>query len=222
MPSPGDMVQMRIMGTFDGEPVVNTLSFVSQLAYASFSDLGDAITTQADATLGIIAGGGDWDTGLSVQYRVNAVQVVDIYPGVSALYSRASAAAGTVSTEDAMPPNDALCCTLRSDFKGPGSRGRMYLTGFAEGSANGGYWEAGAQTYANQILSDLNNLFGEFGSGDFRWCILHRSSNGGVLHGPITPLVPPEVKPVMSFTVHNEVRSLGRRAVGRRIHRHRA
>lgn len=208
----GDMVQCRFMGTFDSEPVINTFSFAAVVPFGSWKELADQMRVEiislASLNLELV-------NGRSVQYKLSEFQVVDVYPGVAPLASYALSDEGTVTDDDAMPPNDALCITFRSDFRGPGGRGRVYLTGFAEGAANGGYWEAGTQTAADAVGLNLLNNFGEFaGSASFRFSILHRYAGGA-------PLVPPEIKPVMSYTVHNEVRSLGRRAVGRRIRRRR-
>lgn len=212
MPEIGDMVQCRFVGTFDGEPIINTFSFVAVVPFGTWREL--AIAMHAE----IVSGAGinlDLVGGRSSQYHLSQLQVVDVYPGTSPLIAFTLNDTGTVTDDDAMPPNDCLCVTMRSDFKGPGGRGRVYLTGFAEGAANGGYWEAGTQTAAETLMGDLDGSFGEeAGGASFRWAILHRYAGG-------SPLVPPEVKPVMSWTVHNEVRSLGRRAVGRRIRRHR-
>lgn len=215
MPDVGDLLLARINATFDGEPIINTLSFYLQTAYGTWSEAAGFLSGDLDASVGVLSVGGQWVTGLNVQYKINSVDIVDVSPGTAPLASFASAAVGTVTDDDAMPPNDGLCCTLRSDFKGPSGRGRIYLTGFSEGAANGGYWEAGTQAYANGLMNKLITDFGEFaGAANFRWVVLHRRSGGA-------PVIPPEVKPVMSFTPHNEVRSLGRRAVGRKIRRRR-
>lgn len=215
MPEIGDMYLARVNATFDGEPIVNSLTFVGVAAFGTWTEAAGELAGQLNVSLGLISGGGQWADGLSVQYKVNALEIIDVSPGVSPLASFESAVIGTVTDDDAMPPNDCLCVTLRSDFKGPSGRGRMYLNGFAEGSANGGYWEAGAQAYAAGIAAKLVEDFGEFaGAASFRWSVLHRMTGG-------VRLVPPEVKPIMSFSTHNEVRSIGRRAVGRKIRRRR-
>lgn len=221
MPNPNDMITVRIVARFDAEPVINNISFAVVNPEATYPDQVTILAGELDTALGLISGGGDWTSGLSVQYVVEQIQFVDVFPGTNPMHSVASAAAGTVADEDAMPPNDSLCCTLRTDFRGPGGRGRIYLGGFAEGSANGGYWEAGAQSHASTVMADLQGNFGEAADASCRWSVLHKTSNGGVKGAPVVPLVPPTIHPVMSFTVHNEVRSLGRRAVGRRIHRRR-
>lgn len=212
----GDVMLLRVSARFDGEPVMNSLAFVDvgsglDQGAATQAGLADAF----NGALGMTNPAGDWLTGLSVQYQLQSLEVVDVVPGTFPLYSLALGGVGTVADDDAMPPNDALCITWRSQFKGQGGRGRTYLTGFAEGAANGGYWEAGTQDYATTIANDIINAFGESASSPYRFCILHRQHLGAAI-------VPPEQKPVMSYTVHNEVRSLGRRAVGRRIHRTRA
>lgn len=211
----GDVILARMNARFDGEPVMNTLAFVDVGSGASgFSNVAAELWAQLDGAIGPFAGGGVWLTGLSVQYQLLSTDFMDVVPGVAPMVSNLAGGLGTVDDDDAMPPNDALCVTWRSEFKGPSGRGRTYLTGFAEGAANGGYWESGTQGHAEAVANALLAVFGEEGTGTFRFVILHRMAGG-------EPIIPPEQKPVMGYTVHNEVRSLGRRAVGRRIRRRR-
>jgi hypothetical protein len=213
MASVGDLVDVRVKAHFDGEPIQNSFSFYILNPQETWSLMARQVADDFAAVVGLDGGAGPWLTGLSVQYVVQAIEVIDVSPGLAPLYSRAVGGAGTVTEDDAMPPNDSLCVTLRSEFKGVSGRGRFYLGGFAESAANGGYWLEGTQTYADLIAQELNSNFGEDASAaNMRWVILHRVAGG-------ERLVPPEVKPIMDYTVHNEVRSLGRRAVGRRIHR---
>jgi hypothetical protein len=212
----GDVYNLRVKATFDGEPIINSLSFVN-VGIDGGTTLEDQIQLAAAfaATMGLDGTGpGPWTTGLSVQYVAKTIEVGDVVPGLAPSYQLAVDMPGTVTDDDAMPPNDSLCITWRSVFKGPSGRGRNYLTGFAEGAANGGYWEAGTQAFATTIADLILATWGETGTDVWRFVVLHRYAGG-------TPIVPPEQKPVMSYTVHNEVRSIGRRAVGRRIRRHR-
>lgn len=213
MPDIGDLVQARIRATFCGQPIINTLSFVLVQPFGTWSECAQQLADDMDSAVGVLQAGGDWVTGLNVGYVVDSLDVVDIFPSIAPLRSFGSLAVGTVDDDDALPPNDSLCSTFRSDFKGAGARGRMYFTGFSEGAQNAGLWLAGTMNHANAICTAINAAFGEFaGSASFRWAILHRMAGG-------EPIVPPEVKPVMSFTVQPQVRSIGRRAVGRRISR---
>lgn len=222
MPASGDMVQVRLKGRIGTEPVINDLSFAAVADYGTFPQLANGLIGELDTAIGVVSGAGIFHGGLSNGYSLDVIEVADVYPGTAASFQTAGGGIGGVTDGDAMPPNDSLCLTLRSEFRGPGGRGRMYLTGFTEAWASGGYWEASAQDYASSLASALDGAFGELGTGSFRWCIIHRYSNGGVLHAPVVKLATPEIKPVVDWTVHNEVRSIGRRAVGRRIHRTRA
>lgn len=214
MPDVGDMVQARIMGQLLGQPVINNLSFVLVSPFGTWSEAATALTDALETALGVLGGGGPWVTNRSNQYTVAGVQVLDISPGVAPLHEATSSAVGALEGPS-MPPNDCVCMTLRSNFRGPSGRGRMYLSGYTETDSTSGFWEAAVQDSVSAIGSALDDEFGELaGSSSFRWCILHRLDHG-------TPIIPPEVKPVMSFTIHNEVRSLGRRAMGRRISRRR-
>lgn len=220
MTAVNDIIQARIRARCAGEPVVTSFGFAVVADAGDFAQQAQALSMELDAVTALLGGsGGTWLEGLSVQYAPYQLDIVDVYPGTEATQSFALSGAGSVTDDDCLPPNDSMCITWRSLFKGPGGRGRNYLTGFAEGSQNGGYWEAGAQTYGETIIGNMLLMFGETGTGTHRLCIVHKTSNGGVRGAPVLPLVPPEIKPVMSATVHNEVRSIGRRAVGRRVHR---
>jgi len=221
VPASGDLITCRIVASIAGSPVINDLSFSIINPAATWADQVSQVGVDLASALGL-GGTGVWGAALSSNYQTSELQVVDVVPGTSALGSVGIGAAGEGGA-DSLPPNDCLCITLRSDFKGQGSRGRLYLSGFTEGDQTNGYWEATAQDAATDIGNALISGFGEFASGaNMRWVIIHKTSNHGVKGGPVTKLEPPEVKPVMSFTVHNEVRSLGRRATGRRVPRHRA
>jgi hypothetical protein len=112
-----------------------------------------------------------------------------------------------------MPPNDSLCVTLRTAVKGRTGRGRMYLNGFPEGSANGGYWETAAQDAAVAIAGALLNTFGSPGQpAPYTWGVISRFEFG--VKRDI-----PAFTPIDSYTVHHEVRTLRRRAIGVRISR---
>lgn len=210
----GDIMRATIEGTFGGEPVVVGLGFVSASGAADFNE--DA-GTLADELITLLelngAGVGVYLSPLSAQYKLSGVRVQDISPGVSAGYFRSVGGIGGNVVDDAMPPNDALCVTWRTSLKGVQNRGRTYLTGFAEDSNNAGYWIPEIQDWADGSFAQLlMGSFGPLGGGNYAFSVIHRVAGG-------TPLVPPTATPITSFTVHNEVRSLRRRAVGVRISR---
>jgi hypothetical protein len=212
MPSAGDLLTVRIVASFDGQPIINVYSFDLITPGATWSETAQNLIDALDAALGIVTGGGFWTASRASGYVVGTVEVIDVSPGTAPLYSVASSAVGDVE-EAGMPPNDSLCVTLRSDFKGAGGRGRTYLSGWPRLGQVSGFWGSDPQDAASAIMSALTEGFGEGAGGAMaRWCVLHKVAAG-------TPIVPPEVKPIMSTTIHNEVRSLGRRAMGRRISR---
>jgi hypothetical protein len=211
----GDVILARMTSTFDGEPIINSLAFVDVgSGESTFPGVAVALATEMVDVFGLGGAGGALLGGLSVQFVMNMINLVDVVPGTDPMYSFPIGQAGDITDDDAMPPNDALCVTWRSSFKGPSGRGRTYLTGFAEGAANGGYWLSATQDYAQGVAIAMLARWGETGTGNFRFVVLHRVAGG-------VPIVPPEQKPVMSYAIHNEVRSIGRRAVGRRIRRNR-
>lgn len=205
----------RIKARFAGEPVINSLAFVDVGSDGvDWPSTAEALFVSLSTTLGLGAPGGMWTAPLSVQYHLDSIGVSDVAPGTSPELDYVVGLPGEVADEDAMAPNDSLCITWRSAFRGPGGRGRTYLTGFAEGSSNAGYWELAAQNAAATIAGAMMVAYGEGGTQPFRFVILHRMQGG-------VAVIPPAERPVLSFTIHNEVRSLGRRAVGRRIRRRR-
>ena len=212
MPDVGDMVQARIMQTISGQPVINDLSFVLINPFATWTECANQLAADLDAAIGVLTNGGLWDAARSNLWSTQALQIIDVYPKVAPLLAFASSSVGAVDL-GVVPPNDCLAVTLRSDFRGASGRGRIYLGGWTLGDFANGYWTTGPQDAASAIMSGLDTGFGELAGGaSFRWAVLHRMAAGA-------PVVPPEVKPVMSFTIHNEGRSLSRRAMGRRISR---
>lgn len=214
IPASGDLVVVRLLSTCGGEPTVNDLSFQIENPAASWRDQLAQVQADLNTAIGLEPGG-SWTDARSTAYNLFGLQLVDVRPGTSPLVETALSAPGAIA-DDVMPPNDSLCITLRTDVKGKTGRGRMYLNGFTEGSSNGGFWEAGAQDNANEIAGLLLGQFGDVVPGrNMTWGIISRFEFG--VKRDI-----PAFTPITSFTVHNEVRTLRRRAIGVRISRHRA
>jgi hypothetical protein len=90
------------------------------------------------------------------------------------------------------------------------------VPGFAEDSQVSGFWIAEIQTWANvAVCAPLMAAFGPEGTGNYALSVVHTVSGGA-------RLVPPTATPIISYTIHNEVRTLRRRGVGVRISRHRS
>lgn len=202
---------VKFLSTCGGEPTINDLSFQINDPSATWpeqvADLILALASPLGPGLDV-----NWTAGRSTAFNSYAIQVVDVRPGESPLLESALAAQGDVA-DDVMPPNDCLCVTLRTAVKGRTGRGRMYLNGFPEGAANGGYWEAAAQDAATAIAGSLLNTFGAPGQpAPFTWGVISRYEFGVKRDIPAFTAID-------SFTVHNEVRTLRRRAIGVRISR---
>jgi hypothetical protein len=213
----GDIYRVTLEGAMDSEPFVLGLGFVSQSGAADFAVDAAQLMDEVDAALDLPAGSGGAFLGpLSFQFKINFLRVQDLSPGVAAGLVRTEGVAGGNLTEDAMPPNDALCVTWRTGLKGKSYRGRSYLGGFAEDSQNGGYWIGEIQTWAAAAFAQpLMDAFGPVGTGNYSLSVVHTVLGGA-------RLIPPTATPIISFNIHNEVRSLRRRAVGVRISRHRS
>lgn len=211
IPASGDLVVVKLLSTCGGEPTINDLSFEIGNPAATWAAQVSQIVNDLDLALGL-GTSGVWSTGRSTAFNTYAAQVVDVRPGTSPLLEQALAAPGAIA-DDVMPPNDSLCVTLRTEVKGRTGRGRMYLNGFTEGSSNGGYWEAGAQANASAIASALLTNFGAtVVAANMTWGVISRFEFG-------VKRAVPAFTAINSFTIHNEVRSLRRRAIGVRISR---
>jgi len=211
IPAAGDVVTVRILSTCAAEPTINDLSFEIVNPAATWWDQFNQVSTDLNGAIGLVADG-DWVDQRSTAFNTYGLQMIDVRPGTSPMVQGALAAQGSLA-DDVMPPNDSLCITLRTNVKGRTGRGRMYLNGFPEGSSNGGYWEAAAQDSATAIANDLAGAFSEMNlTRNMTWVVVSRYEFG-------VKREIPAVTPVTSYTVHNEVRSLRRRAIGVRISR---
>lgn len=209
----GDIMKATLEGTFDSEPVVVGLGFISNSGIATWVEDAQQLGTELAAALGIDSPPGAFLTPLSVQYKLHMIRIQDMAPGLSSSHEWFVNGEGANVTDDAMPPNDAMCITWRTGLKGKENRGRSYLTGFAEDSHNGGYWISEIQTWAQgSFAQPLLDTFGPAGAGNYTLALIHTVSGGA-------RLVPPTATPIVEYAVRNEVRTLRRRAVGVRISR---
>lgn len=211
IPASGDLVTVKLLATCGGEPMLNDLSFQINDPAATWGEQAQAVVDALEATVGSSTSG-LWSDGRSTAYNCFGAQVVDVRPNTSPLSQIALAWPGVVA-DDVMPPNDALCVTLRTAVKGRTGRGRMYLNGYPEGAANGGYWEAAAQDAAQFLADALLTAFKVGGAQpSLTWGVVSRFEFG-------VKREVPAFTPIEGFTVHNEVRTLRRRAIGVRISR---
>lgn len=210
-PASGDLAVVQLLATCGGEPTINDLSFQINDPAATWPEQVQAIADALESTVGSSASG-LWSDGRSTAYNCYGLRVIDARPATSPLGEIALAWPGVVA-DDVMPPNDSVCVTLRTGVKGRTGRGRMYLNGYPEGAANGGYWETAAQDAAQFLADALLTAFQEGGSVPaFTWGVISRYEFG-------VKREIPAFTPITSFTVHNEVRTLRRRAIGVRISR---
>lgn len=212
MPS-GDVMRVTLEGTFDGEPVVIGLGFVSNSGAATWEEDAGNLINEVMSTLGLDGPLGSYTVPLSSHYTLDRIRAQDLNPGLGASQTVEIGQAGQNDTDDALPPNDALCVTWRTGLKGKQNRGRSYLTGFAEDSQTAGYWIPEIQSWAGTFFAGvLLNEFGPLGPGNYALSVIHTMSGG-------VRLDPPTATPITSYTVNNTVRSLRRRAVGVRVSR---
>lgn len=211
IPASGDLVNVKLLSTCGGEPTINDLSFQINNPAASWALQLAQVAADLDTAIGSTSGG-IWVAQRSTAFNTYGLQMVDVRPGTSPLGQQVLATQGEIA-DDVMPPNDSLCITLRTAVKGRTGRGRMYLNGYTEGASNGGYWESFAQDNATDIATQLLVNFGPDAVGaNMSWGVISRFEFG-------VKREVPAFTPIESFTVHNEVRTLRRRAIGVRISR---
>jgi hypothetical protein len=209
----GDIFKLGIEGTNGGEPFVWGLGFISQSEQPDFFTDAQALFVAVNDILALTTPGSGFLTPLSVQCKIDQVRVSDVAPGVSASVVFPVGAVGANTVDDDLPPACSLCITWRDGLKGKEHRGRTYLSGLAEDSQNAGYWIAETQAWANDgFASPLIQMFGPGGAGSYVLALVH-SQLGGVRLDPRT------ASPILSYSVHNDVRTLRRRGVGVRISR---
>jgi hypothetical protein len=213
IPAAGDLVVVKLLSTCGGEPCINDLSLQIENPAASWAEQVMDVVSGIGAAIGP-AGTAFFNVGKSTAFNTYAAQVVDARPNTSPLAEVLLGWQGDIA-DDVMPPNDSLCVTLRTDVKGRTGRGRVYFNGYPEGGANGGYWEAATQLLANNVAQALLDEFGTANLGrSYTWGVISRYEFG-------VKREIPAFTAITSYSVHNEVRSLRRRAVGVRISRHR-
>lgn len=211
----GDIYKATLEGVFAGEPIVMGMGFISNSGAADFAEDSNTLAGELFTALDLSAIPGAFMSPLSVQFNLQRLRIQDLNPGVSAGHVVAIGNTGGNETDDAMSPNDSLCVTWRTGLKGVMNRGRTYLGGFAEDSANAGYWIAEIQTWAyDAFVNPLLGAFGPLGAGNYALALVHTVAGG-------SRIIPPTATPIVSATVNNTVRTLRRRAVGVRISRHR-
>lgn len=211
----GDIMRATLEGRFAGEPVMIDLGFVSNSGAATFQEDADTLQSEIVTALGLTGSPGTFMGPLAVQYVMEKIRVQDLSPGVAAGMIFPIGMPGGNATDDALPPQCALAVTWRTGLKGKENRGRSYLTGFAEDSQVAGFWIDEIQGWAISAFGNpLINAFGPVGTGNYALSVVHTVSGGA-------RLVPPTATPIISYDIHNEVRTLRRRGVGVRISRRR-
>lgn len=127
------------------------------------------------------AGAGSWHTIVSNQVDLERITLRDLRTLNLPEYSSAVNQAGSVAG-DPLPPQTALCVTLRTAFAGRSFRGRIYLPGAAE-SANDNTGKASAAAQAAALVFG-NALAAQVVQGN-EWVLAVRSGfNNGAARNP--------------------------------------
>lgn len=170
------LVEMRY--TYQGEPVENTLYFLSEIAFdvAALNALGLACR--------------DWWTTFlfplqSVHVSLREVFVTDLTSDISPAVSITAGlpSAGSIAGE-AMSNNVAPCISFKTANRGRSFRGRNYLVGINIDQVSG---NAIVGTYATAMTSAYEELFSIAGALDLTWVVVSRFSGFTIVDGKKVP-----------------------------------
>jgi hypothetical protein len=103
----GDILRASIEGTFDGEPVMIDLGFVSNSGAANWASETSLLSTELANVLELGTPGGGYMAPLSEHYAISGIRIQDLAPGVSAGILAAYGDVGGNVTDDALPPQCA-------------------------------------------------------------------------------------------------------------------
>lgn len=160
------------------------------------------LQTVADA-MAVTFGGSDWLTGRSDGMQLLAVRVEDDTPGLAGTgQAQVNPFLSGDDTGDMLPPLTALVVQWKGTVKGKNGRGRMFLTGFTEGTQTSGFWTSDALNPASGAASVIFDAYGPEGDGTL--CIINKKRAN-------VDLDPHESNLVRAFTVDNIVRRMGSR-----------
>jgi hypothetical protein len=119
----------------------------------------------------------------------------------------------------ALPPQNAVVCSLHTGFKSRRRRGRFYAPGATEEGTASGRLIPGDLTLWLTWTGTMTNTYGQSGvSADYLLVVF---SPEALTHPDGSPVTPPRpgnlISPVTSITVDDVIRSQRRRQIGRGI-----
>jgi hypothetical protein len=195
----GDVYQMIIEGSLNGQRVLNTFGLVAN------SDEDTPTQFLAESVAAALPGSG-WSQGRTTQYAVGSVACRDISPGTAPLGRAQCSSVGTEAEESA-PGNCAVVVSWKTALRGRNNRGRMYLGGYSREHMTGGYWSAEVQDAASGAASFLFDSYGPLSGGVGTLVLISYVPNS-------SPRVLRAAEPITAFTIDNVIYSMRTRTVG--------
>ena len=157
-------VQVRVTWNLSGVPfAVNVLHGIrddpiSAIDAAKAQNLADALVTRFT---GMSAGA---KSAMNSNVTLGSVGLRDLNTPNNPEHIAAPAPTFTFAgASELLPLNVAACVTLRTAKAGASYRGRVYLTGFGEGSSTAGNMSAAAQAGATEIVTAMSAALDDVG-----------------------------------------------------------
>lgn len=201
----GDAMRVALVGTLCGELFVTTFGLVEGSGGADPNPLANCAAAVA-AALGPTPFAG-FDQALSI----SSIQVTDIQPGVRGQHILGYSTAGD-GTSGSLPSQCALVVAWHTELKGPANRGRMYLGGAPESTADGNFYTSDILDPASAFASKIFDAFGPSDGTTYQLNVLSYVPGS-------SPRALRAAVPITSFSLQNTVKTMRRRGAGVRIHR---
>lgn len=154
-------VELRLLWTWAGQGAVNVLHAIAPAGFVvnqtTTNSLGTAIKASFGSTWGTVCANTTQLVRVTLRDKriANAAEFLDT----------GAAALGTVVGAEPLPPQTALCITLRTAQSGKSFRGRVYLGGATEAdNAAGGVISATGQTAAINFVTGIQTALTNNGS----------------------------------------------------------
>lgn len=206
----GDVFQVAIVGTYEGEPVQMTLG----LKEVAGGGGGDAMLNAAAAVNTALGGGTVTIPGLSHYLSITSLIVTDVSPGVR---SRKIVAVGPhvgAVNGNGFPGTVAAVIGWETDLRGPSNRGRIFVPAVLIADEFLGQLAGSGPAHITAIANLFFTPFVTVGTA-YRLCVLSfvPGSSPRTLRAAV---------PVVGFHVDLNLKTQRRRGLGVRISRRRS
>jgi hypothetical protein len=143
--------------------------------YGRTTGVPNPSVAQAQAIFSGLTTGGLWTalaTHLFTSTQLLSVTLTSVHTaGLPSFVSTGGAVSGS-DVAQALPSESAVCVTLKSNFRGPSNRGRMYITGYGNDSVSSG--NLISPTTVTDTAAWANNIKSVLAAQSLTWCIGQR------------------------------------------------